>query len=84
MVHSFSRGNAMYIANDYIMVEIALYAPKGESVEIGYLDFQLRINGKKGTLLAENPYTVAASITHPDWQAERPGVEATAGIGMPG
>ena len=55
MAHSFSRGNAMYIANDYVTVEVALYAPKGESVEIGYLDFQLRINGKKGTLLAENP-----------------------------
>jgi hypothetical protein len=81
MVRSFSRGNAMYIANDYIMVEIALYAPKGESVEIGYLDFQLRINGKKQTLLPQNPYMVAASVAHPDWQAEKPGVEATAGAG---
>src|ERR1700683_1691005 len=43
MVRSFSRGNAMYIANGYVTVEVALYAPKGESVEIGYLDFQLRI-----------------------------------------
>jgi hypothetical protein len=81
MVRSFSRGNAMYIANDYVTVEVALYAPKGESVEIGYLDFQLRINGKKQTLLAENPYMVAASVAHPDWQAEKPGVEATAGAG---
>jgi hypothetical protein len=55
MVRSFSRGIAMYIANGYVTVEVALYAPKGESVEIGYLDFQLRINGKKQTLLAQNP-----------------------------
>jgi len=81
MVRSFSRGNAMYIANDYVTVEVALYAPKGESVEIGYLDFQLRINGKKQPLLAQNPYMVAASVAHPDWQAEKPGVEATAGAG---
>jgi hypothetical protein len=81
MVRSYSRGNAMYIANDYVTVEVALYAPKGESVEIGYLDFQLRINGKKETLLAQNPYMVAASVAHPDWQSERPGVEATAGVG---
>jgi len=81
MVRSYSRGNAMYIANDYVTVEVALYAPKGESVEIGYLDFQLRVNGKKQTLLAQNPYMVAASIAHPDWQTERPGVEAAAGAG---
>jgi hypothetical protein len=81
MVRSYSRGNAMYIANDYVTVEVALYAPKGESLEIGYLDFQLRINGKKQTLPAQNPYMVASSIAHPDWQTERPGVEATAGAG---
>src|SRR6202050_2211029 len=84
MVRSYSRGNAMYIANDYVTVEVALYAPKGESVEIGYLDFQLRINGKKQTLLAQNPYMVAASLTHSDWQAERPGIEAAAGAGNVG
>jgi hypothetical protein len=50
-------------------------------VEIGYLDFQLRINGKKQTLLAQNPYVVAASIAHPDWQPERTGIEAAAGAG---
>ena len=60
---------------------MALNAPKGESVEIGYLDFQLRINGKKQPLAAQNPYMVAASVAHPDWQAEKPGVEATAGAG---
>jgi hypothetical protein len=81
MVRSFSRGNAMYIANRYVTVEVALYAPKGESVELGYLDFQLRINGKKQTLLAQNPYVVAASIAHPDWQPERTGIEAAAGAG---
>jgi hypothetical protein len=84
MVRGFSRGNAMYIANDYVTVDVALYAPKGESVEIGYLDFQLRINGKKQTLLAQNPYMVAASVAHPEWQSERPGVEATAGAGNGG
>jgi hypothetical protein len=26
-----------------------------------------------------NPYTVATTLDHPDWQPERPGVEATAG-----
>jgi hypothetical protein len=78
MVRSFSLGNAMYIANDYATVEVALYAPKGESVQIVYLDFQLRIDGKKQTLPAQNPYVVAASAAHPEWQPERTGIEASA------
>jgi hypothetical protein len=53
MVRSYSRGNAMYVANDYVTVEVALYALKDQSVEIGYLDFELRINGKKQTLMAQ-------------------------------
>jgi hypothetical protein len=81
MVRSFSRGDAMYVANDYVTVEVALYAPKGESVEIAYSDFQLRVNGKKQTLPAQNPYIVASSVAHPDWQAERPGIEAIGGVG---
>lgn len=81
MVRSYSRGNAMYVANDYVTVEVALYAPKGQSVEIGYLDFELRINGKKQTLMAQNPYIVAASVAHPEWQSQRPSAEAIGGIG---
>ena len=81
MVRSFARGEAMYIARDYITVEVALYAPKDKPLDIGYLDFQLSINGKKQTLTPQNPQTVAMTLSHPDWQQDRPGVEASAGAG---
>jgi hypothetical protein len=84
MVHSFSRGETMYIARDFITVEVGLYssgdeANKAKPLDINYGDFQLTINGKKIALMPMNPYTVATTLDHPDWQAERPGVEATAG-----
>jgi hypothetical protein len=84
MVHSFSRGEAMYIARDFITIEVALYsfkdaAEKAKPLDINYGDFQLTINGKKIALVPMNPYTVATTLDHPDWQPERPSVEATAG-----
>jgi hypothetical protein len=81
MVRSFSRGEAMYIARDYVTVEVALYAPKDKPLEIGYLDFQLSINEKKQILTPQNPQTVAMTLDHPDWQQERPGWDASAGAG---
>jgi hypothetical protein len=79
MVRSFSPGDAMFIARDMLTVEVALYAPKDKPLEIGYLDFQLSINGKKSVLTPLNPYSVASNLDHPDFQSERPGIEATAG-----
>lgn len=84
MVHSFSRGEAMYIARGFITVEVAVYSltdssEKAKPLDINYGDFQLTINGKKIALTPMNPYTVATTLDHPDWQQERPGVEATAG-----
>jgi hypothetical protein len=80
MVHSFSRGDNMYIARDFITVEVALYAlDKAKSLDVGYGDFRLTVNGKKIELMPMNPYTVASTLDHPDWQMERPGIEATAG-----
>jgi hypothetical protein len=84
MVHSFSRGNAMYVARDFLTVEVALYPPKDQAdvaalFDIDYGDFQLTINDKKIALMPMNPYTVATALDHPDWQPEQPHVEATAG-----
>jgi hypothetical protein len=82
MVHSFSRGKAMYIARDFLTVEVALYsdqAEKRQMFDINYGDFQLTVNGKKIALTPMNPYTVATTLDHPDWQPQQPHVEATAG-----
>ena len=82
MVHSFSRGQAMYVARDFLTVEVALYSDQAEKrqlVDINYGDFQLTVNGKKIALAPMNPYTVGTTLDHPDWQPNQPQVEASAG-----
>src|SRR5581483_5320106 len=80
MVHSFSLGEATYLAKDYLVVEVALFPPKGETVEIKYSDFTLKINGRKIGLFPQAPTMVASSLTHPEWRTD-PHVEAVGSIG---
>jgi hypothetical protein len=81
MVHSFSQGEQTFIARDYLVVEVALFPPKGEIAGVEPAKFSLRINGRKTVLMPQTPAMVAASLNHREWQ-ERPG--ATADIGMGG
>jgi hypothetical protein len=78
MVHGYSRGEQMFIAPDFLVVEVALYPPKGETFEIHNSDFTLRINGKKDVLHAEAPNQVVAEEKHPEWN-QPPGVMTTQG-----
>ena len=80
MVHSFSEGEQMFIAENYLVVEVALFPPKGESVGVEVGKFALRVNGKKAMLMAQNPSMVAASLQHRDWQTPR-GPVADLGLG---
>jgi hypothetical protein len=83
MVHSFSGQGQTYIAKDYLTVEVALYPPKGETIQVHAFDFSLRINGKT-TLQPVSPSVVAAALQHPDWQQQGPHVEAGGGVGNTG
>jgi len=67
-VHSFSRGEAAFIAKDYLVVEVAVYPPKGETLAVQIADFSLRLNGKKQVLQPQPPSMVAASLKHPEWE----------------
>jgi hypothetical protein len=80
MVHSFSRGEQTFIAQDYLVVEVAVF-PKGEIVRVEPVKFSLRVNGRKIALMPQTPAMVAASLNHSEWQ-QRPG--ATADLGMGG
>src|SRR5262245_48404461 len=75
MVHSFSGQGQTFIVNDYVVVEVALYPPKGESHVVKSGAFALRINGKKPPLLPQPPTMVAATMQRPEWQ-NRPHLEA--------
>jgi hypothetical protein len=77
-VHSFSRGEASYLAPDYLVVDVALYPPKNGALEIDPREFELRINGHKPELLPQPPTMVATSLMHPEW---RPGAQVDASMG---
>jgi len=80
MVHSFSAGEESYIAPGFLVVEVALYPAPGESLQVSLSQFQLRVNGKKQPLIAQQPQLVASTLSHPDWQSG-PRLQAGAGMG---
>lgn len=81
MVHSFSAGEAMYIAENYLVVEVAFYPPgKKDPIAIDAAKLGLRVNGKKVPLVAQNPSLVAANLNHRDWQMPR-GPQGDVGYG---
>jgi hypothetical protein len=84
MVHSFSRGQESFLANNYLVVEVAIYPPKGETIDLHDGQFSLRINGKKPPLPPQSPSMVAASLQHPEWEQPGPRIEAGAGAGNTG
>jgi hypothetical protein len=80
MVHSFGSGEQMYLAENYLVVEVALFPPKGESVTADAARFALRVNGKKTLLYAQSPALVASHLNRRDWETTR-GVTADLGVG---
>ncbi|HTQ54788.1 MAG TPA: hypothetical protein VMI94_10030 [Bryobacteraceae bacterium] len=78
LVHSFSSGNEMYIARDFLVVEVAFFPAKGQTLTLGASQFALVVNGKKPGLGPQSAEFVASSLRHPD-QQQHPGVEAGVG-----
>jgi hypothetical protein len=66
MVHSFSGDGRTFIAKNFLVVEVALYPPKGQSIKIDEGAFALRIDGKK-TIAAAPATMVASALAHPDF-----------------
>lgn len=83
MVHSFSSGEQTYLVRHYLVVEVALFPPKGQVVDVHSGNFMIRINGKKQELLPQPPSLVASAVAHPDWE-DSPRVQADAGAGPAG
>ncbi len=66
LVHSFGTGEQMYMAENFLVVEIALFPEKGESVTVEYGPFQLQINGKKTLLAPLAPAFAASNLNRRD------------------
>ena len=63
-VHSFGSGEQMYLAENYLVVEVALFPPKGESVTADAASFALRLNGKRTLLPSPVPAGAASHQSH--------------------
>jgi hypothetical protein len=66
LVHSFSSGRQMFIAKDYLVVEVALFPANGQILLVNTGDFSLRVNGRKQALLPQGAEIVANSLKVPD------------------
>jgi hypothetical protein len=80
LVHSFSSGREMFIAKDYLVVEVALFPAKGEKLLVNAGHFSLRVNGRKQALTPQSPEIVANALQYPDPNA-RTGLQPTAQLG---
>lgn len=78
LVHSFSSGREMFIAKDYLVVEVALYPAKGDSLLASAGQFRLRVNGRKQELAPHAPGVVAHSLKYPDRES---GAHTVAALG---
>jgi hypothetical protein len=78
----FVRGQS-FLTPDYLVVEVAVYPPKGEALEVSSGEFTVRLNGKKQLLFTQSPGFVAASLKYPDWERRRT-VEVSGGVGDTG
>lgn len=67
MVHSFSSGEQTFLAKDYLVVEVALYPPKGATLSIRNGDFSLRLNRKEAGLQPASPSDVVFSLNRSEW-----------------
>ncbi len=81
LVHSFSSGGQTFFAPDYLVIEVAVYPPKGRELRLSTGQFMLRMNGRKGVLFPEPSGFVGASLKYSDWENPR---SLEAGIGMGG
>jgi hypothetical protein len=66
LVHSFSRGREMFIAKDYLVVEVALFPQANESMLVSAGQFALRVNGRKETIAPASAEIVASALRYPD------------------
>ncbi len=80
LVRSIFAGGQSFVTADYLVVEVAVYPPKGEQAVVSSGDFTLRINGAKHPIFAQPPGFVAASLKYDDW-TQRPTLVGTAGVG---
>jgi len=69
--HSVPGEKGFYIAKEYLVVDVGVYASTPDSISIKSGQFSLRINDGKKVLLPASPGTVAGALKYPDWENQR-------------
>lgn len=72
MGHGIPRPEGPLSTDDYVVVEVGFFGPKGAHVSLSAQDFSLRINGKKKALPNEPYEFVDSSLKDPSWQPPTP------------
>jgi hypothetical protein len=67
LVHSIPGFGRTYVAEAYLVVEVAMFPARGQTAEVKAGGFAMRLNGKKERLSPQAPEFVAASLKYPDW-----------------
>ncbi|HWQ54979.1 MAG TPA: hypothetical protein VN442_14935 [Bryobacteraceae bacterium] len=83
LVRSIAGRRGIFFVKDYLVVEVAVFPPRGGTTEVTAGAFTLLMNGKKRPILPQSPGFVAASLKYPEWR-EGPRLEAVAGAGNAG
>ena len=78
--HGFNTPWGAFAADDFIVIEVALFSDTPGPLVVNSGQFRLRLN-KKTMVLSQAPGMVAASIKYPDWERRK---ELIADIGVGG
>ena len=79
MGHTIEGQQTTFVADDYIVVEVAIYPAKGQTLNVSMGDFQLRVNEKR-VLMPQPAQLAATRMKYPDWDNSTQ-LEAAGGIG---
>lgn len=68
MGHSVPTPDAIYMTEDYVVVEVGLFGPPEARATLSTTDFSLRINGRKMAAPSQPFELVAKSLKDPEWE----------------
>ncbi len=78
--HGLTTPHGSFAADDFIVVDVALFGSPNQTLLVASGHFSLRLNKSKKPVLPVNPEFAAAMMKHPEWQ-QRPEFVAGGGLG---
>ncbi len=78
---AYDGAGGSFYAEDYLVIEVALYPEKGAPMKLAPGDFRLRLNGATREWMPVTSGTVAVAIRQPGLDRTRPGVVMGGGVG---